>query len=235
MRIVICDDNNDDIEIIRNNISEYFNLHDLEQPVFSVFSSADEMVSKKEIYDMAFLDVEMRGISGINGGKKLMEWNKNLIIFIITSYNEYLDEAMDLKVFRYLPKPIETPRLFRSLAKALNVFFTIDDTISVDVSSGTVKLHTHSILMIKSEKRKTVIVTDKKEYTSDTTIKRWLNILPDNLFLETYKGIIVNVSRVSYFNKDTIYMDAEGASAYLSQRKAKQFKTLYLNYCNSVC
>ena len=75
--------------------------------------------------------------------------------------------------------------------------------------------------MIKSAKRKTVIITDKKEYISDTTIKRWLNILPDNLFLETYKSIIVNVSRVSYFNKDTIYMDTEGASACLSQRKPK--------------
>ena len=234
MKIVICEDNAEDMEIVKNNIVEYFLLHNLEIPEFFLFSSAEKMVSKRAKYDIAFLDVEMRGISGINGGKKLLDWNNNLIIFIITSYNEYLDEAMDLRVFRYLPKPLEPPRFFRSLSKALNLYYTTDDTISVDISGGTVKLHTHNILMIKYSKRKTIIVAAQREYVTDISIKQWLTTLPEDLFLETYKGVIVNVSRVSYFNKETIYMDVEGLSAYLSKRKLKQFKSMYLNYCNSI-
>ena len=48
----------------------------------------------------------------------LKERNKNIIIFVVTSYSEYLDEAMRFHVFRYLSKPLEKQRLFRNLKDA---------------------------------------------------------------------------------------------------------------------
>ena len=51
----------------------------------------------------------MDGINGIEAGKCLRNNNKNIVLFIITSYMGYLDDAMDEGVFRYINKPLERP------------------------------------------------------------------------------------------------------------------------------
>ena len=68
------------------------------------------LVFKELIYsgitpDIASLDVEMPGRSGIHVGAELMQKNVYVKIIIITSFPDYLDEAMDFHVYRYLSKP----------------------------------------------------------------------------------------------------------------------------------
>ena len=60
---------------------------------------------------MAFLDVEMETYSGIEVAQKLKAKNPYIVIFIVTSYDKYLDDAMDLNVFRYIKKPLDKKRL----------------------------------------------------------------------------------------------------------------------------
>ena len=57
--------------------------------------------------DLIFLDVEMPGVDGIYVGQQLKKKQPDTIIFMVTSYTEYLDEAMRFHVFRYLSKPID--------------------------------------------------------------------------------------------------------------------------------
>ncbi len=52
-------------------------------------------------------------------GNTLRERYPNILIFIVTSFMEYLDDAMRFHVFRYLSKPIDRQRLFRNLDDAL--------------------------------------------------------------------------------------------------------------------
>ena len=64
----------------------------------------------------------MPGLNGIYVGKELKEKNKNTIIFIITSYVEYLDDAMRFHVFRYLSKPLDKQRLFQNMKDAIQLY-----------------------------------------------------------------------------------------------------------------
>ena len=61
----------------------------------------------------------MPGLNGIYVGNTLRERYPNILIFIVTSFMEYLDDAMRFHVFRYLSKPIDRQRLFRNLDDAL--------------------------------------------------------------------------------------------------------------------
>ena len=54
--------------------------------------------------------------------KHLQTLNPNIIVFIVTSFQGYLDDAMDLKVFRFLSKPIDENRFFKSMDVALNLY-----------------------------------------------------------------------------------------------------------------
>ncbi|MCQ5300311.1 response regulator, partial [Blautia wexlerae] len=68
--------------------------------------------------DIVFLDIEMRGMYGIYVGNELKSEIRNVIIFVVTSYSEYLDEAMRFHVFRYLSKPLNNQRFLRNLKDA---------------------------------------------------------------------------------------------------------------------
>ena len=98
MRIAICDDD----ENIRNKINKY--LHDflskshLKCPEIIMFEDGESLLKDSLAKDIVFLDVEMPGLKGIYVGKELRKANKNTIIFIISAFSEYLDDAMLLKV-----------------------------------------------------------------------------------------------------------------------------------------
>lgn len=119
MRVFFCDDDSIILEQLHLYVSEYFEQLGGMIPEFACYSSGDALLNAKVRADIAFLDVEMPGVSGIHVGAKLKELNPNIKIFIVTSYPDYLDEAMRFQVFRYLSKPIDKNRLFRNLKDAV--------------------------------------------------------------------------------------------------------------------
>lgn len=99
MRILICDD---DVMIQREltkYLSEYFHRHNLRLPDICCFHTGHDLLLDSGNKDIVFLDVEMPGLSGISVGTSLKKSNPDVIIFIVTSYSEYLDDAMRFHVF----------------------------------------------------------------------------------------------------------------------------------------
>lgn len=61
--------------------------------------------------DVAFLDIEMKGINGVELAKKLKFLNPDVNIIFSTGFGSYRDEAFDLHASGYLIKPITTERV----------------------------------------------------------------------------------------------------------------------------
>ena len=121
MRIVLCDDDEQILKLLKKYLREYFQSAHLSQPDYTVYTSGDDLLVSEAVpsapsVDIAFLDVEMSGRNGINTGALLKEKNPKIKIFIVTSYLDYLDDAMKFHVFRYLLKPINKVRLFRNMS-----------------------------------------------------------------------------------------------------------------------
>ena len=106
MRILFCDDNKMILEQLRSYVSDYFKENGGQQPELVCYDNGDALLAAETRADIAFLDVEMPGINGIQLGARLKEMNPHIKIFIVTSYPDYLDEAMrsNLKQVRILPK-----------------------------------------------------------------------------------------------------------------------------------
>ena len=90
----------------------------------------------------------MPGMSGITTAAKLKELNPHVIIFIVTSFMEYLDSAMEIHVFRYLNKPIDTLRLFRNLKDALRIYNAQSRQIAIETKSEVYTAYTHDIILL---------------------------------------------------------------------------------------
>lgn len=70
---------------------------------FDLISDSAQLHDSAETYDMAFLDIGMTPYNGLEIAARLKKRNRNIIIFFITSYDDYIDDAMDLRVSDIYP------------------------------------------------------------------------------------------------------------------------------------
>ena len=103
MRVVICDDDKSYIDCIYPIIQSTMDEKGISAQI-DTFTDSAELFNSGNYYDLAFLDVEMKLNSGIETARELKAVNKNIIVFFITSYDKYLDEAMDINAFRFIKK-----------------------------------------------------------------------------------------------------------------------------------
>ncbi len=62
--------------------------------------------AKRTVFDVAFLDIEMPDMNGIDLAKRLQNDNPLINIIFITGYDEYMPKAFELYASGYIMKPI---------------------------------------------------------------------------------------------------------------------------------
>ena len=88
-------------------------------------------------------------MNGIYVGNELKKRNQNIIILIITSYIEYLDDAMRFHVFRHLSKPLDRQRFFRNMKDAIDLYNNLTRTLPIETRQG-VSLPASSIIAVEA-------------------------------------------------------------------------------------
>ena len=136
MRILFCDDDPEILTRLQEYVAEYFDRIEIELPECAAYDSGESLLQCENRADIAFLDVEMLGISGIRAGAELTKRNPEIKILVVTSYPDYLDEAMRFQVFRYLSKPIDKNRLFRNLKDALYQYNMATQQYAIPLENG---------------------------------------------------------------------------------------------------
>lgn len=233
MRIITCDDDLLIIEKLQKYLKSYFNHLHLKCPEIISFSSGESLLADQGPKDIIFLDIEMPGLNGIYVGNELKKRNKNTIIFIITSYSEYLDEAMRFHVFRYLSKPLDKQRFLRNLKDALTYYNTMTQIIPIETHDGIYTVPSSYIIAIEAQGRKVIVHTIKKDYISVHNMNYWTEHLPKNSFFQSHRSFVVNFEHITDFDHTTIHMFSNSFTAYLTRRKYTAFKNAYLLYLES--
>ena len=234
MRIAICDDDMLIIEQLKCYIKTFFESKNIKCPEIISFLSGEALLSDKEDNDILFLDIEMPGINGIYVGKELKKANDRIIIFIVTSYPEYLDEAMRFHVFRYLSKPLDRQRFFRNMKDALDLYHAITVKVPVETKQGVHTLLVSSIIMIEARGRSVIVHTTLHDFESVHTMQYWLELLPKNCFFQTHRSFIVNFEHISDFDHSLVHLADNQYQAYLTKRKYSTFKNAYLLFLESM-
>ncbi|MCA1584407.1 MAG: LytTR family DNA-binding domain-containing protein [Acidobacteria bacterium] len=67
--------------------------------------------------DVAFLDVQMPGLTGFEVARRLLEGGRDLAIVFVTAFDQRAVEAFELNAVDYLLKPVEAARLEQALQR----------------------------------------------------------------------------------------------------------------------
>ena len=229
MKILICDDSDNSINDIQNLLDKYENTHSVKFET-TAFKSGEELIHKTESFDIAFVDIEMPGVNGLALTKHLKTVNPNIIIFIVTSFNGYLDDAMDLNVFRYLSKPVDGTRFNKGLDTALKLYRQNSESIIIETSDGTHYVSSGDILCIAIDKRKTKVVTVKGEYISGENLSFWKG-RTDALgcFVQPHYSFLVNMKHITDFTKTEITLSG-GLTVPISRGHYAEFRKAFFEF-----
>ncbi|MCQ2079726.1 MAG: response regulator [archaeon] len=112
MIVFAVDDEEDALALITGAIK--INLPDAELYPFNSASAAISF-AEKTCPDIAFLDIAMPEMSGIDLAKKLKSINPKINLIFATAYSEYMGDAFSLHASGYLMKPISSKSVKKEL------------------------------------------------------------------------------------------------------------------------
>jgi len=170
--------------------------------------------------DIAFLDIRMPGLSGIEVAKKIS--NRCWVVFI-TSYDHYAVEAFENEAVDYLLKPVIPQRLEKTVARlkkrldaALSppgelseimerIISSLPEQKKIDYLKWIKAQHGDCIRLIsvndifyfKSSEKYTLIFSKSGESLISKPIKQLAIELNPDQFWQIHRGTIVNVSHIS--------------------------------------
>ena len=160
--------------------------------------------------DVAFLDIEMPGLNGIELAKKIAQIDPDIQIVFVTAYEQYALKAFEVSAVHYLLKPITQDHMDEAVERVLRVAQMNEergdigkpglvnsesgmiDRISVKDRDDVIILQIPDIIYIKSDGGKTVIVTKKGSYNSRTGLQFWESKLKEVDFIRCHRSYIVN-------------------------------------------
>ncbi len=112
MRILCLDDEELALQLLETRIKEI--KPDDEVVPFDKQAALIEDAEKNGC-DVAFLDIHMRGMNGVEVAKRLKEINPKMNIIFVTGYSDYKADAMDMRASGYIMKPATKKDLQREL------------------------------------------------------------------------------------------------------------------------
>lgn len=113
MKILLVDD--EELQLIRLT-DEVKKVLPIDTIIYSFLNPLEALQKVKSIkLDIAFLDIEMPGINGINLAKELKKINPTINIIFVTAYNSYALDAYKLHASGYLTKPVSASKIKEEL------------------------------------------------------------------------------------------------------------------------
>ena len=226
MRIGICDDE----QIIRNEILRLcrsFEKNRLMEFDLVTFSSGEELTEYDKKIDILFLDVQMRGMNGMEAALKIREKDESMFIIFITGYRSFMQEGYRVKAFRYLLKPLIEEEFMLTLGEAIEEI-NRHYKVVVGKHGKTYYIRPREIVYIEYGDRVSLVRTTSGSFESNKTMNEWEKLLDVGVFYRVHKSYIVNMLYVDEVD-DLIHLE-NGEKVKVAVKKVAKFKNAVLEF-----
>ncbi len=228
MKILLCDDEQQYTDELKIHIEEFMKSRSISFEIFT-FNNPQSIVESDTVYQLAFLDIQMNELDGISLAKILKERNNKIVIFFVTSYNVYQDDAMDLRAFRFFEKPYNADRLYSGLEKAMEYIDESYIDFYIYTNNEHKKILTDDVIYVERGNRQVTLVTTKGNYTTRETFDEWCEILQNSFFYKVHKSFIINLHYVTSYKYSEIFIQ-NNIRIPIASRRQSDFHKFWFAY-----
>lgn len=243
LRIALCDDDLEFLEVFQNLIIKSFADTGLEI-ILTSFSNGksllEDVEKNKTIFDVIFLDVEMPEVNGFQVAHRLRSIQPAFIL-IFTTYQEHQSrEGYLYGAFRYVFKNNLSSELKEAIAGIVKKISEDkernEDIIFKCRISGVLEdimVSSEDILYLKREKsRRVILKTVFSEYELLTKpLSKYTNQLAPPNFQPVLRNFIVNFNHVQNFTSDSFILTGNSKVPIGVNREVRKIlKAKYLTF-----
>ena len=154
MRILVCDDD----AAFAGQLAEKIEAIVKPQMPRSAVNCATDAAQLRALplakYDLAFLDIDMGPLNGVDLARRLHELRPDMLLIFVTNYVEYSLQGYEVQAFRYLLKAEMPQKLERYVQQALTAYRKTRDTVRIFCDGEDVELQPQQILYAEMSARK---------------------------------------------------------------------------------
>ena len=219
MRIAVCDDEKDQMELLVN----YSKTYNSTLTVDAYFSALDLLLASDRIaYDIVFMDIEMPSPNGFEVAEKLKRKASSPLIIFVSKSSIYTIQGYGI-AFRYLQKPV-TYEVFETV---LTLAIKEREPVKIQfVSDGSVYIiAVNEIMYCEALDHRLTVHTKKGNYTSRIPLAEFVMQLPCEDFAQPHKSFVVNLNYVQRIDTNNVELVSNTSTVILplSKGKRKQF------------
>lgn len=165
--------------------------------------------------DVAFLDVQMPGLSGLDVARRIAD---ACHVVFVTAFDDYAIDAFEQGALDYVLKPFDTERVATTVRRLQRRLHGVAEGASVPDADAAHRphgaarplrwitaAHGHELHLITAEQIRyfraqqkcTVVATAEREAVISRPIKELVTLLDPDVFWQIHRGVIVNVAHVA--------------------------------------
>ncbi len=201
MKIIILDDDAVFAEELYNQISTGFARRDW--PLSCQVFASPQMLLKEDLSDVqvAFLDIDMPEINGIEVAWQLRQSYPDIILIFVTAYIQYAPTGYKVNAFRYIMKNQYVKEIDACLDAIQDKLFEDTETLLVELKDTTTEIALKDILYFEGTSYRRVLLHRVSSAGPHLEclgkLGDYEKKLQDKGFIRLHKSFLVNMCYIS--------------------------------------
>lgn len=226
-RVGVCDDERILAEHLCTLLSQIFEARGVTAEI-RLFLSGEELLHAAPELDIAFLDIDMPQLDGIETGKRLRKQNPSCRIVMVSAMESRMKEGYVIRAQRFVTKPVDPAEL----SEAVDALLAEDlgtQTIRLFFENQAYEIRQNRIDYVEAYNGYTLFHVNGRAFRREENLKFFADCLDPRLFARISRKHIVNLKRVSAPDlRGSLHI--EGETLPVSRRLREELKRRYTEY-----
>lgn len=231
LKIAICDDCNSFMNILEKNILIWAAERGINAAVrkFDNGTSLLYCIRDNGMFDLVFMDVEMKKMNGLETAARIRENDFITAIIFISQYENYYKEAYEVHPFHFLDKPVAQARLNEVMDSYMKMKKRDRETFTFNVNKAQHTVYLSDVLYFSSERRHINVIcsdeihafygklNDVEDYVASKKCK----------FIRIHQSFLVNLRHVKEYHYASLVM-SNGDELQISKENRRKLRDIHM-------
>ncbi|MDE5590756.1 MAG: LytTR family DNA-binding domain-containing protein [Acetatifactor sp.] len=232
MRIAICEDNREHLEILEEMVNRWAKTNN-EQVVIGRYQSAEQFLfcmKDEPHYDLAFLDIQMAKINGLQLARMIREEDRLIFLVFTTALKQYAPKGYEVSAFRYLLKPLQEEEVFQALTNAGSM---IEDrkreAVIITQGDDSRRIFKDDIYYIEVENHHIILHLKEETIRFKAKLKEFETQFREPWFCKCHRSYIVNLKYTGKISREGVEMEGKEVLP-ISKSRWEALNHCYMEY-----
>lgn len=231
MNIAICDDQDEWIAVVEEYLTRfrrtYRNIN------WESFYSAEELISymqkNKYVFDVLITDIEMKKMNGITLANQIREKDSGIVIFFLTSHDEYIRQCFQPGPLNFWDKPIEYRQFEKDMKRAIEISKENEMVFRFQYKGEHLRVQYKNILYFKTSGKKIIVHTKEQDYEFYGAFNEYEKIWSSAGFVKANRFYYINSEFIVRLKSPDVVL-ANGEIIQATPVHIKNIKMMFFEY-----